>query len=112
MFVGGAVDPCRVERVARQRPGSSLARISYLWSEVCSLEIRLQELRQALELTQTQLAETLDINQAAISKMENQADMYISTLRRFVEAMGGSLEIVAKFPGGEVAITQLGTDDE
>ena len=75
-------------------------------------DITLQELRQALELTQTELAETLDINQAAVSKMENQSDMYISTLRRFVEAMGGSLEIIAKFPGGEVSITELGAGEE
>ena len=75
-------------------------------------DITLQELRQALELTQTELAQTLDINQAAVSKMENQSDMYISTLRRFVEAMGGSLEVIAKFPGGEVSITELGTEGD
>src|SRR6185295_14890558 len=54
-------------------------------------EINLRELRQAMELTQQQLADTLKVNQAAISKMESQSDMYISTLRRVLEAMGGTL---------------------
>ena len=70
-------------------------------------EINLGELRKALELTQRQLAATLKVNQAAISKMESQSDMYISTLRRFLKAMGGTLKVVAEFPHGEVVITQF-----
>lgn len=70
-------------------------------------EMPLQELRQALDLTQQQVAETLKIEQAAVSKMEKQTDMYLSTLRRFIAAMGGKLEIVARFPEGIVRITQL-----
>ncbi|MFQ6605915.1 MAG: XRE family transcriptional regulator [Fidelibacterota bacterium] len=61
-------------------------------------EVDLQGLRQAVQLTQKQLADTLEINQAAISKMENQPDMFVSTLRRFLEAMGATLKIVAEFP--------------
>ena len=72
-----------------------------------SKEIDLQNLRQALELTQNQLADTLKVNQAAISKMENQSDMYISTLRRFLGAMGGKLKIVAEFPDHEIVINQF-----
>lgn len=75
-------------------------------------EMPLQELRQALDLTQQQVAETLKIEQAAVSKMENQTDMYLSTLRRFIAAMGGQLEIVARFPEGDVRITQFGTTDK
>jgi len=71
-------------------------------------EINLRELRQAFALTQQQLADTLKINQAAISKMESQSDMYLSTLRRVLEAMGARLKIVAEFPGGgEVVIDQF-----
>jgi len=71
-------------------------------------EINLRELRQAFALTQQQLADTLKINQAAISKMESQSDMYLSTLRRFLEAMGARLKIVAEFPDGdEVVINQF-----
>jgi len=70
-------------------------------------EIDLKSLRQAFELTQNQLAETLKVNQAAISKMENQSDMYISTLRRFLGAMGGKLKVVAEFPDHEIVINQF-----
>jgi len=70
-------------------------------------EVPLQELRQALAFSQKDIASTLNINQSSISKIERETDMYISTLRRFIQAMGGSLELVAKFPDGEVKINQL-----
>jgi transcriptional regulator with XRE-family HTH domain len=66
----------------------------------------LQELRQARRLTQKQLADSLRLNQAALSKIENQADMHVSTLRRILSAMGGRLKIVAQFPDGEFVINQ------
>ncbi len=67
-------------------------------------DVALQELRQARRLTQQQLAESLQINQASVSKMESQSDMYVSTLRRFLEAMGGELRIIAAFPDGDFLI--------
>ena len=70
-------------------------------------ELALQELRQALQLTQQQIARTLKLNQAAISKIEHQSDMYVSTLRRFLNAMGGELRIIAHFPQGDVVIKQF-----
>ena len=75
-------------------------------------EMPLQELRRALDLTQQQVAASLGINQVAISKMEGQTDMYVSTLRRFVEAMGGELRIVARFPEGNVEISQFKREPE
>lgn len=78
-------------------------------------ELPLQELRRARELSQEQLAEALGVNQATISKLERRADMYISTLRRFVEALGGELEITARFREGSVRIGQfedLASDDD
>ena len=70
-------------------------------------EMALQELRQALHLTQQELADVLQMNQAAISKLEHQSDMYVSTLRRFVAALGGELRIVAHFPQGDVVVNQF-----
>ena len=61
-------------------------------------EMSLAELRRAQRMTQEQLAADLRVNQASIAKLERRTDMYLSTLRRFVEAMGGELEIVARFP--------------
>ncbi|MBP5957870.1 hypothetical protein PS718_03549 [Pseudomonas fluorescens] len=67
-------------------------------------EMPLNELRQAKALSQATLAETLHVNQAAISKMERRTDMYISTLRNYIRAMGGELEIIATFPDGQIKI--------
>ena len=70
-------------------------------------ELPLHELRAARERTQVQLALVLKVNQAAVSKLERRTDMYISTLRSYIQAMGGDLEIVAKFPDGAVQLTQF-----
>jgi DNA-binding transcriptional regulator YiaG len=70
----------------------------------------LDQLRAARELTQESLAELLHIKQASISKMERRTDMYIGTLSRFIEAMGGQLEIRANFPEGSVRITQFSAE--
>ncbi len=58
----------------------------------------LKELRLLSEQTQAEFAATLRISQPAISKLEKQTDMYLSTLRGYIEAMGGQLEIVAHLP--------------
>lgn len=70
-------------------------------------QMPLDELRTARNLTQEHLAELLGIKQASISKMERRTDMYIGTLAKFIEAMGGQLEIQAVFPDGAVRITQF-----
>ena len=70
-------------------------------------EMPLNELRRAREMTQESLAETLGGKQSGVSKLERRTDMYVSTLRRYVEAMGGELEIVARFPEGDVRISQF-----
>jgi predicted transcriptional regulator len=67
-------------------------------------EMDLGDVRRALQLSQEELAQTLHIGQAAIAKLEKRTDMYVSTVRRFIEAMGGELEIVAKFPRHSVRI--------
>ena len=67
----------------------------------------LHQLRQAREMTQTRLAEVLEMDQGNISKLEKRTDMYLSTLRSYIEAMGGALEIRAVFPDGEVRIDLL-----
>jgi len=67
-------------------------------------EMPLNELRQARGLSQKALAAVLHVEQPAIAKLERRTDMYLSTLRSHIEAMGGVLEIVAKFPDGAVRI--------
>ena len=70
-------------------------------------EMPLAELRQARKITQQQIAATLKIKQASVSKMESQTDMYISTMRKYIQAMGGELEIIAKFPEGNVKVDKF-----
>ena len=71
-------------------------------------EMPMYELRRARQLSQEQLADELDIKQGSVSKLERRIDLYISTLRRYIEAMGGELTLQARFPEGAVTITQLG----
>jgi len=70
-------------------------------------EMPISELRNARGLSQRVLAEALHIQQPAIAKMEKRTDMYISTLRSHIEAMGGELEIIARFPDGNVRISNF-----
>ena len=61
------------------------------------------------------MVELLCTKQANISRIERRTDMYISTLRSYIEAMGGELDIIARFPHGEIHINQfegLNTGDE
>ena len=81
-------------------------RVDAMKSELLA-EMPLHELRRAKALTQRDLAETLKVNQPAISKLEQRADVYVSSLRSYVEALGGRLKIVAEFPEGEVYITNF-----
>ena len=70
-------------------------------------EMALDELREARQLTQEQLAAQLKIRQPAIAKLGRRADMYLSTLRNVIRAMGGELDVRAVFPGGSVRIKTL-----
>lgn len=70
-------------------------------------EMPLYELRRARGLSQESLAAALKVRQASISKLERRTDMYISSLRAHIEAMGGQLDIIARFPEGEVRISNF-----
>ena len=67
----------------------------------------LSELRKTRNLTQQQVAELMEVGQSAISKIEGQNDILIRTLERYVKALGGHLEVRAKFPDAEVTLRQF-----
>ncbi len=90
---------------ARMPPGS-LERARVLAAKYRA-EMPVHLLREAREMTQVHLAKILGVNQAAVSKLERRADMYVSTLQSFVKAMGGELKITARFPEGTVEINQF-----
>jgi transcriptional regulator with XRE-family HTH domain len=75
-------------------------------------DMALNELRTARAMTQEELGNKLGLKQAAISRMERRADVYVSTLAKFVEAMGGQLEIRVVFPDGSIRINQFGEAGE
>ena len=73
-------------------------KVEDLAAELIAEEMTLRELRKARELTQDSVARELGISQDAVSRLERRSDLLLSTLRRTVEAMGGSLSLVARFP--------------
>ena len=68
----------------------------------------LEELRKSRSLSQEELAATLDVGQPAVAKLEKRADMHVSNLRRYIEALGGTLEITARFQEASVLLTNIG----
>jgi transcriptional regulator with XRE-family HTH domain len=73
-------------------------------------EMSLRDLRQALTLTQERMAETLGIGQDGVSRLEKRSDLLLSTLRTYIEAMGGQLSLIAEFPDREpVTLSGLAT---
>lgn len=74
---------------------------------VAELEMELRELRKSRGLTQAQVAEALDVEQPAVAKLENRKDMRIGTLQELIEAMGGKLELIARFPDATVKIADF-----
>ena len=66
--------------------------------------MKLAQIRRARQRSQKQIGEAPNIGQASVAKIEKRTDMYVSTLRRFIEAMGGELEIVAHFPDQAIKI--------
>lgn len=73
------------------------------------LEMNLQELRQQVaDLNQAEVAEILNVTQGYVSRLERRADMTVGKLREYVRALGGEVEITAKFKGKEFVLTQLG----
>lgn len=89
-------DPARRRRVEAARREAENEQIAY--------EQSLAELRRARAFTQAQLAEALDVPQSQISRIEHQAELYISTLARYLEAMGGHLELVGVFGDERVSL--------
>lgn len=88
------------------------ARVDELARKLIAEEKSLREIRKAREYSQVTLAEILGMNQGDLSKLERRSDAYLSTIRRYIEAMGGTLELIATFPEtGPVKIGSLGALD-
>jgi transcriptional regulator with XRE-family HTH domain len=83
-----------LDQVLSSLPVGRRAKIEERAAELATLK----DLRLAMQKTQVELAEALHIGQESVSRLEQRSDMLLSTLRGYVEAMGGKLELVARFP--------------
>jgi DNA-binding XRE family transcriptional regulator len=92
------------EKMGPQRVAKAKARAKEMEAEML-----LTELRKLEGMTQLELAQKLGVKQPAISQLEQQDDMQISTLQRIVRAMGGVMEITVRLPGGEYRLGQFNT---
>jgi hypothetical protein len=94
----------------RRLPASRRKRIEARAAELIAEEMSLRDLRRAHRKTQEAVARSLGIGQDGISRLETRSDMLISTMRKFIEAMGGRLSLIAKFPNRPpVALSGLAT---
>jgi DNA-binding transcriptional ArsR family regulator len=101
--------PRTIDQVIATLPESERAKIEARARELIDEEMSLQDLRKAVGKTQTAIAKRLKVGQDAVSKLEARSDMYISTLRNVLQAMGGELELIARFPGRRpVRLAELG----
>ena len=73
-------------------------------------ELVMSELREACGKSQTEVANLLGMKQPSLSKLEKQSDMQVSTLRKIVAALGGKLEVMARFPQGDVKLVPFSSD--
>jgi DNA-binding XRE family transcriptional regulator len=100
--------PRNVNEMINKLSPSQRRKIEVRAAQLMAEEMTLQELRRARKITQQKIAKSLKIGQEGVSKIEKRSDLLISTLRKTVEAMGGSLSLVAQFPDrGPVVLSGL-----
>jgi DNA-binding XRE family transcriptional regulator len=87
-----------LQEVIDALPADERAEIDRRFEEMVNEVESLKELRRLSELSQAKIAKSLRISQPAVSKIEKQTDMYLSTLRSYVEAMGGELDVIVRLP--------------
>jgi transcriptional regulator with XRE-family HTH domain len=101
-----------LERIRKELSPVRRKKIEARTAQLIAEEMTLQELRRARKLTQARMAKDLGIGQDGVSKLEKRANLMISTLRKTIEAMGGTLSLVAEFPDRPpVALSGIAEDD-
>ncbi len=93
-----------VNEIIESLPASRRRRVEKRAAVLIAQEMTLRELRQARSMTQVRMAKSLGVAQKQISEIEKRTDMHISTLRRSIEALGGTLSLVAEFPDREPVV--------
>ena len=90
--------PTNVDDIIKSLSPARRKKVEARAAELIAEEMTLRELRKARKLTQVRVAKKLGITQDSVSRLEQRSDLLLSTLRKTVEAMGGSLSLVAEFP--------------
>jgi len=102
-----------IEDFIKTLPPAQQAAIDKRSAELINEVETLQQMRKARALTQKKIAKKLGVGQVAISKLESRSDILLSTLRSYIEAMGGTLDLVVHFPGRKpVKLATIGVEDE
>jgi DNA-binding XRE family transcriptional regulator len=102
--------PVTLEQILNEMPEERRANILRRTQEIRE-ELDLREVRKLRKLTQTRLSRKLKIGQEGVSRIEKRSDLYISTLRSYVEAVGGKLKLVVELPDrAPILLTGLGGD--
>lgn len=89
-------------RMSPEAQARAAVRAEAMW-----VDMQLQAVRQARQMTQLDVGTAMGIEQAAISKLERRNDMHVSTLREYIRALGGELKLVASFPDGDVTLNPM-----
>jgi ribosome-binding protein aMBF1 (putative translation factor) len=97
-------------RVLLETEPRAKARYDAVLAEINSRQATLRRLREARALTQATLAQSLEMDQSEISRLERRSDMLLSTLKRFVHATGGEMHIVVQYPDGGPVRLLVGSD--
>ncbi len=87
-----------INQVIARLPAKRRARVKARAAELIAEELSLQDLRKAMNRTQVEMAKALNVGQDTVSRYEQRTDMLLSTLREYVHAMGGELDLIARFP--------------
>jgi DNA-binding XRE family transcriptional regulator len=98
------VMPKDIEEIMRDFSPERRAKIEKRASELINEHMTLQDIRKARQLTQERMAQILGIGQDSVSRLEKRTDLHLSTLNNYINAMGGSLKLVAEFPDRDPVI--------
>jgi hypothetical protein len=96
--------PRNVNDIIRKLNPTQRKKVEARAARLIAEEMTLRQLRQACRLTQQKVAKSLRIGQEGVSKIERRSDLLISTLREYVQAMGGRLSLVVQFPDREPVV--------
>jgi DNA-binding transcriptional regulator YiaG len=93
--------PRNINDIIRNLPAAQRKKVEKRAAQLIAEEMTLRQLRQACRLTQQKVAKSLRIGQEGVSKLERRSDLLISTLRDYIQTMGGKLSLVVEFPDRE-----------